>query len=506
MRRLRTLRQRRRRARSGQVSAVATLLGLLLTVSFLATYVLGPLPSQMETAEFQHILQVENQLERLQARILAQALNPTVPLALASPVTLGSQAVPPFGAPSSGSISEEPAVSYTKTDYAVERVVPHPPAWNMGSLCLQNGSGHCTENGATFFWNITGQENSSFTITVNSNNNNLVYNISASNDTINIDWTGGDTGFVAFIINGSNDVVNYQKGGSDTNNPVASFLFWGQHDTFNLAFSGSHAGGGGMTLYVQFVGQLTQICPYGNISATDRVGTLSGTGSDLNMSAVWWNMNAYVSAPHTQPFLSGANDFVSWSNRTGFVNCAFSIGYTSHYTAEYLAGFRVHLADRYLPPADVVYDQGAVIESQDGGGSVMVSPPEVTIASAPSGLTGRVTLIDVVGNVSLESGFETAAVLTRVLSVDSYSVINGASTQYLASLFFNVTTAYPRAWYTWMTQDKLAFPGGPSCFGPAFPAPYSCLNPPSGTVVTISAAMAVQQLTLTTVVVQVGIG
>jgi hypothetical protein len=119
---------------------------------------------------------------------------------------------------------------------------------------------------------------------------------------------------------------------------------------------------------------------------------------------------------------------------------------------------------------------------------------------------GRVTLIDVVGNASLESGYQTAAILTRIVAVNTYSIVDSQRGQYLANLFYNVSTVYPRAWTTWMTQDKLAFPAGPTCIKPyAFPAPYTCRNPPPGVAVTVSASLAVQQLTLTTIVVQVSI-
>jgi hypothetical protein len=65
--RLRTIRQRRWRSRKAQVSAVATIFGLLLVVSFIANYLSTVLPGQMEVNELSHIATVENELSRLQA-------------------------------------------------------------------------------------------------------------------------------------------------------------------------------------------------------------------------------------------------------------------------------------------------------------------------------------------------------------------------------------------------------------------------------------------------------
>ena len=79
------------------MSAVAVVLGLLLVVSFISTYALGPLPDQEAQNEFQHELQVENQLARLQAVILSQTKGPVPQALMISPLTLGSQPVPPFG-------------------------------------------------------------------------------------------------------------------------------------------------------------------------------------------------------------------------------------------------------------------------------------------------------------------------------------------------------------------------------------------------------------------------
>ncbi|MCI4337499.1 MAG: hypothetical protein L3K17_10025, partial [Thermoplasmata archaeon] len=148
MRHWTTIRYRRARARKGQVSAVAVILGLLLVVSFIANFIVAQLPGQMAQLETTHILTVENQLARLQATILAEAQNPGTHVALVSPVTLGSGASPPFGQAATSSIQTELAGVGTVANYQVSDLAPTVMAWNTGSACLAGGHGTCSTAGA----------------------------------------------------------------------------------------------------------------------------------------------------------------------------------------------------------------------------------------------------------------------------------------------------------------------------------------------------------------------
>lgn len=509
MRRFRTIRQRRHRARKGQVAAVATILGLLLVVTFISSFILQPLPQQMAALESQHALQVEDQLARLQATILAEAQNPSYRVALSTPITLGSAALPPWGAASPGQILPEGGSVRTVTNYQLAHVVPHEPNWNNGSSCLFGGSGKCTSNGNIDTWNVTNENNTNFTLTVNGNRNSVQYNITGSNDTITIDWTGGDTGFVNFIINGSDDHIIYNKGGSDTTSPIANFYFFGQRDVFDFNPSGSHASPGAMTLNVVFIGSLSLICPYGNLSSTDRLGTLTAGGSKLNMTVTWWNAVGYTSPPHTIPYPGGAaaSEYLTFQNVTGVVGCAFTLGYATNYATQYGAGILVHLFNTYQPTVDVAYDQGAVVESTAGGSSIMVSPPPLTYSVQPQGVVATMTLVNLVGNFSTTGGYATADITSTVLSVQTVDVQNGQSRFYLATpLFVNVTTAFPAAWASFFTGHPTVFPSGATCLASTpIAAPYSCLAPPPGTLVTISAALSAQGLTVTTITATVSV-
>jgi hypothetical protein len=503
------IRRHRRRANRGQVSAVATILGLLLVVSFIATFEIAPLPQELAQNEVTHTLQVEDQLSRLQATILAAAESPGIHLALSSPVTLGSQGVPPWGSPSPGQVLTETTPVGTTAGYEVARVLYHPPSWNNGSSCLTGGSGKCASNGNLDTWNVTNENNTAFTITVNGNSNSVQYNISGNNDTITINWKGGDTGFVAFVVNGSDDSLTYNKGGSDTTIPTASFVFYGERDTFSFNPSGSHSAKGGMFVNVVFVSTLNLLCPFGNLSNSDKIGTLSAGGSNLNMTVTWWNAVGYATAPHTvtYPGGSGSNEFITYQNRTGVVACAFEEEFATHYITQEGSGILVRLANTYEPSVNVAYDQGAVVESASGGTSVMVNPPQLTMLEEPKGEVASLTLINLLGTGSSSAGYSTADVTTTILSVDRFTIQNGQGAEILASpLFLNLTTEFPAAWASFFLGHPVAFPGGIVCTPlAALPSGSTCLHPPFGTPERISVGLSAQGITITEVTVSVKI-
>lgn len=479
-------------------------------MTFISAFVLQPLPAEMAALEVQHILQVENQLSRLQATILAEAQSPQFHLALSSPITLGSQALPPWGAASPGQILPEGGSVRTVTNYQIAHVVPHEPNWNTGSTCLTGGTGKCASNGNIDTWNVTNNNNTNFTITVNGNSNSVQYNITGNNDTITINWNGGDTGFVNFIINGSDNHIIYNKGGSDVTKPIANFFFYGQRDVFDFNPSGSHSAPGAMTLNVVFIGSLNLICPYGNLSATDHLGTLTSGGSKLNMTVIWWNADGYSSPPH-KIFYPGGNssqNYLTFENLTGVVGCAFTLAYASNYATQYGAGILVHLFNTYQPQTDVAYDQGAVVEGATGGASIMVSPPRLSYSVQPQGTIASLTLVNLLGGFNSESGgYSTADITSTVVNVQTVTIQNGQSHFFLTTpLFLNVTTAFPAAWSSFFKSFPVVFPSGASCSSSApILAPYTCLQPPPGVLVTISAGLSVQGMTVTTITATVSV-
>jgi hypothetical protein len=507
--RFRTIRQRRHRARKGQVAAVATVMGLLLVVTFLSNFLEQQLPAALTASEFSHVIQVENQLAQLQATVLVESQSIAPGLALASPVTLGSAGDPPFGQPTSGTIQPESATIDSLASYALGTVVGHYPSWGSGSACLAGGHGTCAVNNQTDSWNETGVNSTTFTIIISNTGNSLYYNLTGSNDTLTITWNGPNTHTIHVVVNGSYDTVNYNKAGTDTNSPRAYFTFYGRNDKFNMNPTGSTSSALGSKVSVQFVGGFGGICPYGNWTDLDTVGALTTGGTNLNLTVTWWNMLGYTTPVHTQTYPGGSthNESVYWSNTTGVQSCAFTTNSATMYHSDYAEGIGVQLYNRYLPPTYVVYDQGAVIENQLGGNPVMFSPPALTLTRIPAGYTAAITLVDIEANFTAETGRETAAVSTQILNHETITVKNGLTSDRLTSPFFlNVTTAYPQAWLKYFAAQPYLFPFGASCVVVSHvPAPYTCGNPPTGGLVQIRAEMSVVQLTVTALTVAVHI-
>jgi hypothetical protein len=101
-------RRRLARARRGVASAVAVTLVILILVFMLAQYLSVTFPSQMQTQELEHTVEVENQFEALQDDIQVEVAHSNRLIPVTAPISLSGQGVPPFGPPSPSSIS--PAV------------------------------------------------------------------------------------------------------------------------------------------------------------------------------------------------------------------------------------------------------------------------------------------------------------------------------------------------------------------------------------------------------------
>lgn len=428
---------------------------------------------------------------------------------LSSPVTLGSGSVPPFGTPSTGYLQPEVSVSALSAGLGLANITPAPPNWNTGSSCFGGGNGTCSgNNGPTLYWNFSGNH-STVTPGVNgcgSSGCSVVYNISGSFNTISFTMKGNNLGNVVFVVFGNWDNMTLSYQGSCNNHRNVNVFIVGTNDTYALSIGGC-ASGVGANINTNFIGSLGFVCPYGNGVRTDRfLGVSWGSSNGVYQNVTWRNAIGYVSAPNTIPE-NGGSDFLTFSNTTGFTQCPFTKALqTGPYTIDYLSGIRAHLNNRYLPPADLVYDEGAVILGVPNEGSVMISPPQMTAQTLTAGVTMHLTLVNVVGNAATATGIGTAAVLSRVLSVSTFHILNGQNNnQFLTFLNLSITTSYPLAWATYWNSQSLVAPIGTICV-PAPGVPLAqCLNPPGGQASTIVVPLAVQELFLTTVTVSIGI-
>jgi len=89
----------RRRSRRAQVSAVATILGLLLVVVFIANYISTVLPNTMGQNDLEHEVLVQNQVAQFGQLLWAYTSSDAVGAQVSAPVTLGTAGAPPFAGP-----------------------------------------------------------------------------------------------------------------------------------------------------------------------------------------------------------------------------------------------------------------------------------------------------------------------------------------------------------------------------------------------------------------------
>jgi hypothetical protein len=494
---------------------VAVLLGLLLVVTYIANFLAQQLPSEMQEYEFEHTLLVEDQLGRLQTAVLAEAKNPGMPISITSPVTLGSQAVPPFASASTAAISFDPGSFALKVQYTLAKVVTQPPDWGTGNLCTTLTATSCGNTQSNLCsppldYNLS-VSNTSFTFDLTGSNDCTRLNLTGSNDTVTLGVTGSNLGYFFLTLLGTNDVIllNNHFSGSGFH---AYFYLYGSHDTYEA--SGGPTGSN-MFLSTYFIGEgPTGFCPADNASSTDSWSITGSSSSNSIQNLTWYNAVGY-STPYTQTIgwpgagNSGSGDHLGWQNVSAPVSCAFQQAFPTTYTSSFGSGIRVALANRYNPPEQVVYEDGAVILSHPGAGSFMTGPPTMSIGRTLTGAyVANFTIVNLLvsrlPNGASEQGTLTAGVTTRLVSADSFTVATNLTTGFeLTGIALTLTTPYPNAWATYLD----AFPsnvlqgGAMACSTGPLPTGYTCLVPPSGQVSTLTGELEVSDLTFTAITV-----
>ena len=490
---------------------MATLLALMLFVSFLATFVFGELPSQMGAQEFLHQSQVEDQLGRLQDAVLqaASAINGNGSSYLSTPVTLNSGGVPPFGTPSTGSVVIEPSYVGSTAAFGISNVTPANVGWNKGSTCFSTGSGTCTTGTGTEVYNFSGNS-STVSPTVAgcaAAGCAVVYNVTGNFNTLHLTLSGANVGKILFQVSGNWDNLTLTDGGTCNLHQSVTVTFSGNNDTYTLAVTGCTTGVGA-NLNTTFVGSSGTLCPYGN-AATSNLwkGATWGSSTGIFQNLTWQNAFGITTPPNSVPANGGHNQ-LTFSNQSGYFQCLFTNAKTTGpYTLHFLSGVKVALNNRYLPASAVAYDQGAVILGEDNGGSVMIDPPQATYVQEPFGVSYAITLVSLVRSTGAASGLGTVAIVSSILSEQTYNIIDGRhSNTFLPYIYLNFTTAFPQAWATYFSQQAVITPDGVTCTpGPGGSA-ANCLTPLNGGLSTISVPINASEFTLNIIVAQVSIG
>jgi hypothetical protein len=479
------------------VAAVATLLGLLLVVTFVANDLLQPLPSDMQALEENHELLLEDEVAQLQATLVAQIKSPGVPVTLASPVALGSAAFPPFGTSSSGSIVPTVSTPYESVDIPT----PVAPNWGNGSLCTTHTASGCGNTQSNVCspvqaWNES-VSNTTYTFTLTGSSDCQRLNFTGSHDVIDLGVTGSNLGYFILTLFGFNDTVllTNQFSGSGFH---AYFYLYGENNTYEGTGgpTGSH-----MFLNTYFIGETKSQsgCGVANDAATDKWSITGSSSSNSVQNLTWYNSIGVSTPYHTTngwPGIgnSGTGDTLGWQNVSASVNCAF-IGQKTLGLG--WGGLYVFADNVYSPEASVALDSGAVVYGELGGAPVMAQTPPWTLTLRQGGTpTLALTLFDFsIANLTAISGRQTAAVLTHVEWESIYTLNTTVVT-------VNVPTAYPQAWMQYLSSaGSGTVPGSASCSG----STSSCLAPRAGTTVTVSAEFDVSALTLTVAVVELSL-
>jgi len=107
----------RRRGRRAQVAPVATILGLLLVVTYIATFLSTTLPEEMSVNDLNHDLLVENQVGQMSVVTTQMILTDSLYGQESFPISLGSAGAPPFAGPDAAAVV--PLNNYTGGTYGV---------------------------------------------------------------------------------------------------------------------------------------------------------------------------------------------------------------------------------------------------------------------------------------------------------------------------------------------------------------------------------------------------
>lgn len=394
---------------------MATILGLLLVVTFVGNYISTTLPVQMAANDTQHTMVIENELGRLSALAQATSEHGAPGAQVSQPIILGSEGVPPFAVPDPSrivpSISEAGATmnfSLTGADNPPTGGIPNTGVYSGG--CSNSSSGgkvigiNCN-GGGTVFWNFSAGDGVVYQVGGVGGLSDTV-NFTTSNSTIAVTSTGGQT--TGILVIGSNDTVYLNAtGGASTSN--VSALIFGDHDTFivsakgganvvivivgmhdatsvslkggstvrvvgygsYLSYTGSLGSGGSTNIYwngFDSHNPLSSVCPYGNLANTDNVsgtaGTVTYNNTNYSHSGSSGNASGWTYVYNNPP--------------TSTTTCPF---FPVNTVAQSLAGgsFAVDVFNSYIPSSVVGFDQGGVVFAQPGGTPIFIEKPAVDV-------------------------------------------------------------------------------------------------------------------------------
>jgi len=513
------------------VSAVATILGLLLVVTFIANFLTTSLPNQMQVNDLNHELQVENQFGRLQAALEAASNAQAIGALVSQPISLGSAGDPPFANPDGATLHGVPGYQFTPANtsysFSVLGGAGYDPPGGFGAHNPALPSG-CTATSITlscgylssaFRYNFSLPAGTAFTPTLDDGSSLFALNVSTNSsaitfnniqglhlyvivignhNTITIDSNGAVR--PSLIVLGSNNTIalNSQGGGNvyivhvyGNDNTVTGpgtagdstvyLTVYGIGTVWDVTDGGSDAN------YAWFNGfnpsdVTSTSCPYDGLANTN---TFSGfTGANAASMAVTYNNSTTNNHPytHTGSGLTVTYQSVASSTCPYVSQTELSIAHAITPGAVVYAS----LSNAYIPSADVAFDEGAVVFAQYGGYPILYEAPAIEY----TGTTLSVWFPQFTGSIGASYGLGTVDLTFRLLSVQTFALpATGLSLPTSGSYFdLTIQTPYAEAWMTWLDASATLAPLDPTCT-PAGSAVCTGAYQGAGTLGTVTLAI-----------------
>jgi len=462
--------------------------GLLLIVTMVATYLSTQLPSQMRLNEQNHVLQVENQIERLDASLRGVAAAGAIGAMVSQPLSLGSLGVPPFAPPDGSAVAPGPGGSRLSVSYNVTGAATYaPPAVGpaggptYASCSTQSTTTLTCSTSSTVYWNFSAPE-PSYTITTSGG----VYHVAVGSSNSTITLTASSSAPLYLLVEGSNDTISLTVSGSSTvvhvtlvgnydqiNFPAGSWssstitvLAVGNHDSIStgamsastakivVTFFGSNDSAAFGTISatssyfnVYFNGFVpskpSASCPVGNLAASYDTITGPSTHSGGTYNATYNDSSATsASSPPPSPWAA------TYGNPS--ISCPFYSTVALPQTSSGAVGssFALTLRNTYAPDEIVAFDQGAVVTAEPSGHPVMLVGPDLYY----SGGTLTLWIPEFVGGVGTEVGIGTAELIAQLVSLLNVT-LPSSSFNLSSSVVLSVTTPYAEAWWSYLNAS-----------------------------------------------------
>jgi hypothetical protein len=481
------------------VSAVATMLGLLLVVTMLANYLATQLPAEMQVNDANHALLVENQVSRLASLLAAAANAGAVGAVLTQPVSLGSLGDPPFAAADGASIGPGVQGSGLSTSFTVTGAASYAPptvgaagGTTKGATCSSSTSTTltCTDSSsAKVVWNFTSGTPTGFSVTtsggpyyINTSASNSTIAVTASasltlyllvvgsNDTVTLTLTAS-TNTIHIVLIGNHDTVSFAAG-SITSSTVLVYGV-GSNDTLQTSsltatsskvvatFFGSYDGvslGTTTATNSYFNAYLngfvpstpSSSCPVGNLAyTTDSVSVGTHSGGTYNVT---YNDTTVTTGSAPSPWAATFG--------TPSISCPFYavVSIPQRSSGSVGASFVVELKNTYTPDQFVSFDQGAVVYAQPSGEPLMLVDPSVNYAGGALSLW----VPEFLGSVGTQVGTGIAELSVHLVSILNVSLpLSGFSLSGTTSIV--VRSPYAAAWYSYLNGPASPVAGNVVC-------------------------------------------